>query len=167
MSSELRYSIKNFRAKKNIGFKHYNAPYSKYHRSLMKNKDFSPLEHYLIAYKNYFRSEGRSSRADFVWYFIFTFSITVLLVILDIYLDLNIISFNKNESYGVLTIIYAIFNIVPSIVTSVRRLHDMGHSGGWWFANLIPLGGFILLMFQLFTPSQKGTNRWGINLNDD
>lgn len=45
-----------------------------------------------------------------------------------------------------------IFNlavIIPAIAVQIRRLHDTGKSGAWWFISLIPGGGLVLLILLL------------------
>ena len=43
---------------------------------------------------------------------------------------------------------------------TVRRLHDTGRSGWWWFIQLIPIAGFIIMLVFLLTES-KPPNKWG------
>ena len=64
---------------------------------------------------------------------------------------------------GLLLIVYAIGTLVPSIAVMVRRLHDIGKSGWWYFIALIPLAGPIWLIVLLATDSQEGTNEYGVN----
>ena len=45
---------------------------------------------------------------------------------------------------------------------TVRRLHDAGQSGWWWFLHSIPVvGGLVLLVVLLCLPGQRGTNFYG------
>ncbi|MDR0365724.1 MAG: DUF805 domain-containing protein, partial [Bifidobacteriaceae bacterium] len=38
-----------------------------------------------------------------------------------------------------------------------RRLHDAGHSGGWFFLGLVPLGGIVPFIMTLLGPKESGT----------
>jgi uncharacterized membrane protein YhaH (DUF805 family) len=72
--------------------------------------------------------------------------------------------------FGIL-ILYCLFIFVPSLAVTVRRLHDIGKSGWWYFIGYVPLVGPILLLVWSFTDSQPGENQWGpnpkeININD-
>jgi len=49
------------------------------------------------------------------------------------------------------------------LAVSVRRLHDIGKSGWWFFITFIPLVGGILLLIWFCANSQKGKNKWGTN----
>ena len=46
--------------------------------------------------------------------------------------------------------IYSFATILPNLGLTVRRLHDVGKSGAWWFIQLIPFGigaiWFLILM---------------------
>jgi uncharacterized membrane protein YhaH (DUF805 family) len=52
---------------------------------------------------------------------------------------------------------------LPSLSVTVRRLHDSGHSGWWYWIVLIPLIGIIILLVLLLLPSDRGQNRFGPN----
>ncbi|MBR6124081.1 DUF805 domain-containing protein, partial [Candidatus Saccharibacteria bacterium] len=45
----------------------------------------------------------------------------------------------------------------------VRRLHDIGKSGWWFWVSLIPVVGGIILLVFMFLDSQPGSNAYGSN----
>lgn len=51
--------------------------------------------------------------------------------------------------------------LLPSIAVAVRRLHDTGHSGWWYFLGFVPIVGWIILLIWYVTPSQQGDNEYG------
>ena len=60
-------------------------------------------------------------------------------------------------------VIFALALICPAINLQVRRLHDSGLSGWFWFINFIPyVGGLIMLVFMCRN-SQRGDNQYGPN----
>ena len=59
--------------------------------------------------------------------------------------------------------VYALAIFIPSIAVCVRRLHDIGKSGWYYFIGLIPLVGGIILLVWFCTDSQLGENQWGAN----
>ena len=65
-----------------------------------------------------------------------------------------------------LYILYGIALIIPSLAVTVRRLHDAGHSGWWYFISLIPFVGGIILLVMLCEDSQDGDNKYGPNPKD-
>ena len=50
---------------------------------------------------------------------------------------------------------------VPSISSSVTRLHDRGHSAWWLLFGLLPLVGAIVLLVQYCLPGEGGPNPYG------
>jgi uncharacterized membrane protein YhaH (DUF805 family) len=45
----------------------------------------------------------------------------------------------------------------------VRRLHDTGRSGWWFFIAFVPIAGGIILLVLLLLDSTPGDNQYGIN----
>ncbi len=64
-------------------------------------------------------------------------------------------------TYFVIYMIYMVALIIPSLAVLVRRLHDVGKSGGWFFISLIPLIGGIWLFVLLCTDGNPGDNSYG------
>jgi uncharacterized membrane protein YhaH (DUF805 family) len=65
--------------------------------------------------------------------------------------------------YGWIYLLYGLAVLIPSLALVIRRLHDIGKSGWWFFIGAIPLiGGFWLLLLML-TDSQPGDNQYGPN----
>ncbi len=61
----------------------------------------------------------------------------------------------------VLSILYFLVLLVPSVGLGVRRLHDINFSG-WWFAiSLIPYIGGVALVFLFMIPGDKKENNFG------
>ena len=57
--------------------------------------------------------------------------------------------------------IYLTATIIPGLSVSVRRLHDVGKSGYFYFICCIPyIGGFILL-YYFCKASEIGSNMYG------
>jgi uncharacterized membrane protein YhaH (DUF805 family) len=48
-----------------------------------------------------------------------------------------------------------------AIALVVRRLHDTGRSGWWWFIQVIPLVGLVVVIVLLASEGTRGPNRYG------
>ncbi len=59
-----------------------------------------------------------------------------------------------------LTWIWVLANLIPSVAVTVRRLHDTGRSGWWYLLNCLPVAGSVVLLVLLCQDS-KGPNNWG------
>jgi uncharacterized membrane protein YhaH (DUF805 family) len=112
---------------------------------------------YLEALKKYAVFSGRSRRTEF-WYFVlFNIIVTIVLSLIDTLLG----TFNILRGVGLLSGIYGLAVLIPTLAVIVRRLHDVDRSGWWILIGLIPLiGAIVLLVFEL-TPGTPGSNRYG------
>jgi len=52
-------------------------------------------------------------------------------------------------------------SFLPGLAVAVRRLHDVGKSGWFYFIALIPIIGAIWLLVLFCTEGQDGTNNYG------
>ncbi|GAB6988544.1 DUF805 domain-containing protein [Paenibacillus pini] len=52
--------------------------------------------------------------------------------------------------------------LLPALAVTVRRLHDIGKSGWWYFISWVPLAGGIILLVFLCLDS-VGDNQYGPN----
>jgi len=100
---------------------------------------------------------GRARRKEFWFFFLFNKIIIVVIASIDV-LILEIESLS-----GGLSGAYALAVFIPFISVMVRRLHDTGRSGWWWFIQLIPLLGLIIFYFFMAQDSQEGDNLYGPN----
>ena len=56
----------------------------------------------------------------------------------------------------------SLLTVVPSISSTVARLHDRGHSAWWLLWFLLPLVGVIVLLIQNgFLRGDGGPNKYG------
>jgi uncharacterized membrane protein YhaH (DUF805 family) len=59
--------------------------------------------------------------------------------------------------------VYGLVSFVPSLSCMVRRLHDTGRSGWWYFIGFVPLIGGIVLMVFMVLDSDPDRNEYGPN----
>ena len=65
--------------------------------------------------------------------------------------------------FSILSGLYSLAVLIPSLAVTWRRLHDIGKGGGWYFFILVPLVGWIFLLVWLCRDSQPGQNAYGPN----
>ena len=125
-----------------------------------------------VVFENYANFKGRARRSEFWWFTLFNFLIGMVfnLILYSIVgTDVKAIIQNGGNiptSYYIINIISTIYSLailVPSLAVTVRRLHDVGRSGWFFFLILVPIIGWIILLVWHFTDSQPGTNQWGPN----
>ena len=61
----------------------------------------------------------------------------------------------------VLSDIYSLAVLLPSLAVGVRRLHDTDRSGWWLLIGLVPLIGFIVLIVFFVQKGTEKENRFG------
>jgi uncharacterized membrane protein YhaH (DUF805 family) len=114
---------------------------------------------YLEVLKKYAVFDGRAQRAEYWYFFLFSMIISLVFVVIDIATG----SFNEKSGFGLLSGIYTLAVIIPTIAVGVRRLHDTNRSGWWILIGLIPIIGFIVLIVFFVIDSDQGDNQYGSN----
>ena len=105
-----------------------------------------------VCFKKSFVWEGRASRAEFWWFELAQLLIIIVALIID-----------QIIGTGVLYIIAAIVFILPSIAVLIRRLHDTDRTGWWFWIQLLPLIGLIVILVFTLSGSNEGDNKYGPN----
>lgn len=111
------------------------------------------MEWYLKVVKNYVGFQGRARRKEYWMFALFSAIISIILSILQSIVHLG----------HVLTWLYSLAVLLPSLGVSIRRLHDTGRSGWWLLIGLIPFVGAIILLVFNCLDSQDGENQYGSN----
>jgi uncharacterized membrane protein YhaH (DUF805 family) len=113
-----------------------------------------------VVKEHYADFKGRARRKEYWMFTLFNIIFLVVAVVLDNLLGL---SFAPLVPYGWIYVIYVLAVFIPGIAVVVRRLHDIGKSGWFYFIALIPIIGVIWLLVLLCTDSESGANKWGDN----
>ncbi len=100
---------------------------------------------------NYVGFTGRASRGEFWWYYLAYIIIYIILTIVEGLIGLAL----------VLTGLYTLALLLPTLAVSFRRLHDTGRSAWWLLIAFVPIVGFIVLIYFYIQPSQDGDNEHG------
>ena len=109
----------------------------------------SVLNNYIAVLKKFADFNGRSRRSEY-WYF---FLVNALVSMTFNFIG---IALSGSSFVGLLSMVFTLAVLVPSIAVAVRRMHDVGKSG--WYA-LIPIYNLILAC----TEGVAGENEFGAN----
>ncbi len=105
------------------------------------------MEYYTDVLKNhYFDFEGRATRKQFWMFTLINFVIAVAIGLINSFMDNNL---------SILSSLYSLAVLIPSIAIAVRRLHDIRMSGWWLLLALIPVIGWVILLIFYVTPTKK------------
>ena len=122
---------------------------------------------YIKVLKQYVDFSGRARRTEYWMFTLFNLIIAVVLGFIDRALGFGSFTGNTSgdvafsASLGLLSGLYSLAVLLPSLAVGVRRLHDTDRSGWWLLIGLIPLiGGIVLLVFFVLEGT-RGPNRFG------
>lgn len=94
---------------------------------------------------NYANFNGRAGRPEFWWFMLACFIVAFVLGL-----------FNMN----MLALLFNLAVLVPSLAVGARRLHDIGKSGWFQLLVLVPLIGWLVLLYWFVQPT-AGPNEYG------
>ncbi len=142
-------------------------------RSQVKNDDGRPMPPYpapvemsllgcfINAFKHYADFDGRASRREYWGYMLFEYIICIVL-----FIALVISAYQEGTAPIAITCIllfgWSVAVFIPTLAVSVRRLHDIGKSGKWFFIGFVPFVGAIYFLILMCTEGDKGQNTYGL-----
>ncbi|MEM8551555.1 MAG: DUF805 domain-containing protein [Pseudomonadota bacterium] len=112
---------------------------------------------------NYAQFSGRAGRAEFWWWALALFIVSIIAQVLDgvamsPLFGFGLFGMNAGQP---LSFILGIAVIVPNLAVSARRLHDTNRSGWWLLIGLIPVAGILVLLFFFLMPGDNAPNNFG------
>jgi uncharacterized membrane protein YhaH (DUF805 family) len=107
--------------------------------------------------KKYATFAGRAPRPEYWYFLLFNIIASIILG----FIDRATGTFNAQMQVGLLSGIYGLAVLIPGLAVTVRRLHDIGRTGWWFFIVLIPILGVIVLLVFMVTASNAGENQYG------
>lgn len=110
------------------------------------------MSYYLSVWKNYAKFSGRARRREYWMFALFNILAAIVIMVVSVAIKMPF-----------LYMIYLLASLCPSLAVCVRRLHDIGKSGIWFFITFVPLIGSIWILILLCRDSQPGENPYGPN----
>ncbi len=95
--------------------------------------------------------EGRATRSEYWYWTLWCVIATFAAAIVDALIG----------TASVVSGLFWLLVLVPTLAVSARRLHDIGKSGWWQLLYLLPVIGSLVLFVFFCLPSQEGANRFG------
>jgi len=96
-------------------------------------------------FSKYADFNGRAARPEYWWFVLFVVVVGVLLSFV----------------HDLLSSLFYLGTLLPSLAAAARRLHDTNRSGWWQLLGLLPVIGWIWLLVLLALPGQPGANAHG------
>lgn len=108
------------------------------------------INSYISLFQNYANFNGRWRRRQFWGAFLINCIVAFVISFVGGMLHLTILSS-----------IYSLALLIPSIAAGVRRLHDIGKQGIYYLFVLIPIAGVFILLYWFCQPGVVGDNQFG------
>lgn len=114
-------------------------------------------------FSNYANFSGRGPRSAYWWWWLFTVLVSIGAQFLDRGLGIAPMAMETNYGLraGLITGIASLALLLPSLAVAVRRLHDTDRSGWWLLIAIVPIIGWLVLIFFFASPGTLGPNRYG------
>ena len=111
-----------------------------------------------LGFQRYVDFSGRSTRAEYWWWGLFSVVVSFALFIAD--------TLTGNSSTfgwlgGLLETLFTLATIIPSLALSVRRLHDINRTGWWLLLLFVLVIGWIVLIVWAIKRGDEGPNKYG------
>ncbi|MCG2594964.1 DUF805 domain-containing protein [Ramlibacter sp. XY19] len=95
------------------------------------------IEAVQACFKKYATFTGRAGKAEFWWFFLFQIIVSVAVSVVS----------------DMLSLLVGLGLLVPALAVGARRLHDIGKSGWLQLVWLIPLVGWIVVIYWMVQPT--------------
>ena len=107
---------------------------------------------------NWNNFSGRACRSEY-WYFSLAAGLVQLIIsIIETATGMVV----ESTDMGILSIIFTLLILVPSISVTSRRLQDRGLSG-WWQLLYLTIIGIPVIVVLAMLPAKEDENKWGRN----
>lgn len=114
-----------------------------------------------LFFKNFTNFKGRSTRSEY-WYVV-VFNMLINFVLSFITTGV-VVSSGDTTASSVISGLYSLIVLVPTLALITRRLHDIGKSGWWYLIIFTCVGAFVLLYW--FCQPSVTTNQYGPSANE-
>lgn len=116
-------------------------------------------------FSKYVTFSGRATRSEFWFFILFLWLGALVLTFVDSFLFGTVVtdgaSFSASTNTPYLSGLFMLVTFLPAISVAVRRLHDVGRSGWWYWIGFVPLVGIIVLIVFSVTDGTRGPNAYG------
>ncbi len=124
------------------------------------------FDYYKDAINQYAKFSGRTSIKEY-WYFTLA-NMIIGFIAGFVVIILNFLVFALTHRltivwffYLIIISVYFLYIITPSAAITVRRLHDQGKPGFWYFIILIPYFGAFAMLFLMCLHGDPENNQYG------
>ncbi|WP_232666902.1 DUF805 domain-containing protein [Pseudonocardia sp. TRM90224] len=114
------------------------------------------MQWFLKGLRPYADFSGRARRQEY-WMYILFYTIFVLALVA---VDAVLIYLTDSRWSLILSMIFSLAMLIPTLAVTVRRLHDTDRSGWWYLISFVPFGSIVILVFTVMEGT-RGANQYG------
>ena len=115
-------------------------------------------------FNNYANFSGRALRYEYWWWVVFVWIAGAVANIIDSALGWRVYettAYGIQQGTGPIAAIVGLALIIPGLAVAVRRLHDTDRSGWWLLIVIIPIIGWLILLYFMVISGTPGPNKYG------
>jgi uncharacterized membrane protein YhaH (DUF805 family) len=115
-------------------------------------------------FNNYANFSGRALRSEYWWWVVFVWIAGAVASIIDRALGWRVYETTVSgfqQGSGPIAAIVGLALIIPGLAVAVRRLHDTDRSGWWLLISIIPIIGWLVLLYFFVISGTPGPNKYG------
>ena len=109
-----------------------------------------------VCLQKYATFTGRASRSEYWWFTLVITIVTFLFSLIDVLIFSGLVA-----DIELLSTLFSIATLLPSIAVSVRRLHDTDRTGWWLLLMFVPVIGWLVLIYFHVLKGTVGDNEYG------
>lgn len=112
---------------------------------------------------------GRAIRSELWWFVLFNVILSIVAGVLDrtlfgvhdMHTSMGDGSMGFNYQPSLIGSVVSLALLLPNLAVAARRLHDIDKSGWWMLIGIIPVIGWLILIYWYVQEGTKGPNRFG------
>jgi uncharacterized membrane protein YhaH (DUF805 family) len=109
-----------------------------------------------LGFSKYATGTGRAPRSEYWYWVLFLVVAAMATSVLD-----RVLGFTSRKLIELISVLFFLATLIPSIAVTTRRLHDTNRSGWWQLLYFIPIIGGIVVLFWTCTRGDAGANDYG------
>lgn len=98
-----------------------------------------------VCFQKYADFNGRAKRPEYWWFALFCFLVSLILGVVN----------------DTISILFSLATLLPSLAAGSRRLHDINKSGWFQLLWIIPILGWIVVIYFLVQEGEAQANQYG------
>jgi len=115
------------------------------------------MKWYFQPLRKYAEFAGRARRKEY-WTFVL---INLAIIFALRRLDILVGTWDSESRVGLVSGLFHLATLIPTIAVSIRRLHDTNRSGWWYLLVFVLIVGWIPLLIFLTENSHSDENKYG------